>query len=290
VVIARIYFGDGSGEKVAHEFAVLAGLTQAGYPCPRPLWMETPSVLWERPVLFMQRVPGEPIWGPMLRGDVDTRRAFRGAFVRAFVALHLLDLGETDLPKKLGVPAPHAAVTGQVDGMRRAGLALPEIGFGPAVDLLSAQAKEVRPGHVGLVHWDFHPANVLAELGQANAEVKVTIIDWSGAEVTDTRFDLAWTLVVIGSQEGWEAAAPILQEYEALCGPQADLEFFLRLAYARRLYVMTMALMHGASVLGLRAGVESAIRDRLDGMRMMYAKWLDATGTSLPTVEQILER
>jgi hypothetical protein len=66
------------------------------------------------------------------------------------------------------------------------------------------------------------------------------------------------------------------------------MDFFLAFAYARRLYVATVALLHGAEVLGLRPGAEGAIRGRLDGLRDIYARWLDASGVSLAAVEEIV--
>ncbi len=49
------------------------------------------------------------------------------------------------------------------------------------------------------VHWDYHPGNVLLR-----DDSSAVVIDWTQIDVSDPRFDLAWTLLLVSSYEGAE--------------------------------------------------------------------------------------
>ena len=66
------------------------------------------------------------------------------------------------------------------------------------------------------VHLDYHPNNIL--LGRDGS---AHVIDWTQIQVSDPRFDLAWTLMLVGAAEGWEWRDRILAEYERLAVRQA---------------------------------------------------------------------
>jgi aminoglycoside phosphotransferase (APT) family kinase protein len=44
------------------------------------------------------------------------------------------------------------------------------------------------------------------------------VLDWSGFEISDARFDLAWTMVLFSSYEGPAWREKILHTYEHLQG------------------------------------------------------------------------
>lgn len=297
-LVARLYFGTGEHvtQKAQTEFDILVRLSRAGYPCPKPLWVDlggrrTESP-WQQPALIMTRAPGQPMWGMVFRGDESRRAWARQLFVAQFWALHRLDVAAVGLDEILPAPQPTHAVTAPLARIRKIAQQLPSIGMESALDWLTAHAPAIKPGRVGLIHWDFHPENLLANLlepARADAPIEITVIDWSAAEIGDTRFDLAWTLAVVGSQEDEAAALDILHAYESLAGVQTEMDFFRAAACGRRLYVICMALMHGAEALGLRPGAEGVIRGQPGALEALYTQWMALSGCALPTVENLLQ-
>lgn len=299
-VVARLYFGGGttghvlgeSVEKKAHrEFALLERLHGIGYPCPRPLWVDGADSPWGRPALVMERLPGVPMWATVFRAEPEIRRRALALFVDLMLKLHRLDPSGAGIDEILDTPGPEAGVTALPGRLLQRTHALPDMGFGPGMDRLLQEAAQIRPERVGIIHWDFHPENLLIEgFGLENPlPRRMGVIDWSGAELADTRYDLAWTLVVVGSQEGREAAQRILAAYEQQAGDQPDLHFFLAFAYFRRLFVMVTVLNLGGEAIGLRPGVEELLRARLEQVAALYGQWLELTGVQLPGVERVLE-
>jgi len=80
------------------------------------------------------------------------------------------------------------------------------------------------------------------------------VIDWTQAEISDARFDLAWTLVVVGTQQSTKWRDFILKEYERLRGTCVErLAYFEVAACIKRLGFVFVALSRGPEELGMRA-------------------------------------
>ena len=67
--------------------------------------------------------------------------------------------------------------------------------FNANLKWLEARRDSVPCVQPTIIHYDFHPANILIrEDGSA------VVIDWSQFDVSDRRFDLAWTMLLVGAQ------------------------------------------------------------------------------------------
>src|SRR5690606_38132611 len=109
------------------------------------------------------------------------------------------------------------------------------------------------PVPLAMIHWDFHPANVLFDPPD-----HYTVIDWTQAEIGDPRFDLAWTLLLAGTQASWEAAGRIQAGTIAQGGEVGpELDFFMAAACLKRLYSVLISLAKGAETLGMRPSAEA---------------------------------
>lgn len=149
---------------------------------------------------------------------------------------------------------------------------------------LMARQDAVAPVALGLIHWDFHPANVLFAPPD-----RYTVIDWTQAQISDPRFDLAWTLVVVGSQASWDVAARIQAEYAAQGGiTGADLDFFVAAACLKRLFSVLVSLAHGAEELGMRPSAEAIMTRHLDRIAQVYVRWLEITGLRIAEADRRL--
>jgi aminoglycoside phosphotransferase (APT) family kinase protein len=225
----------------------------------------------------MARVPGELLW-PLMRGE-----AFEGYlndFTELLARLHGLAWSDAEAGLAL---APRRTIQGQLDYLmgiaRRFGLP----GFEQAATWLRARAEAIAPIPLAPVHWDFHPANVLVQ------DKQYWVIDWTQWELTDPRFDLAWTLLLAGSQASWQDAERILEGYRMLrSSAVGDLDFFEATACAKRLLSVFVSLDAGADTLGMRPGAEQIMAGQLDRIAQVYRRWLALTQTPLAAAEQRL--
>jgi aminoglycoside phosphotransferase (APT) family kinase protein len=65
----------------------------------------------------------------------------------------------------------------------------------------------------------------------------MVVIDWTGLQLSDPRFDLAWTLMLISAYQGSQWRQSFLEAYERHAGELLEnLEFFDVAACTRRLY------------------------------------------------------
>ncbi len=290
-LVLRVYPGMDAYEKSSREFRALQRLHQAGYPVPRVLLLEQTTRPFGKPFLIMERVPGRVMWRETFHGPEEQQRTLFERFVRLLVDLHALDW---QLFVDTGEDSACAGATGWIDDpylfadgyisllheyMGR----FHQPGFLPVVEWLEARRDRVPCERPAAVHWDYHPANLLV-----HDNGRATVIDWTQFEVTDPRLDLAWTLTLLGSQEGDNVRARILETYEDLSGSRVkELAFFEVLACVKRLASVTISLAVGAEALGMRAGAEAMMRDHLPTLRRVYDRLQALTGLTVPEVDAL---
>src|SRR4051794_13945398 len=94
---------------------------------------------------------------------------------------------------------------------------------------------------LAVTHGDFHAGNLLI-CGDAS----LIVIDWTGCHVSDARFDVARTLLVIRAYGSEERRKLYLAEYERLAGEKLQhLDWFAALACSLRLRDVAIALSKG---------------------------------------------
>jgi aminoglycoside phosphotransferase (APT) family kinase protein len=130
---------------------------------------------------------------------------------------------------------------------------------------------------------DYHPYNILLRCDGA-----AFVIDWTSAQVSDYRLDLAWTLLLMSTYGNPEARDLVLREYERIAGHEAEqIEFFEVAACLRRLVTIHISLSAGAETMGMRAGAEDAMADS-DHIAKVYALLQERTGIRIAEIEQLL--
>jgi aminoglycoside phosphotransferase (APT) family kinase protein len=153
---------------------------------------------------------------------------------------------------------------------------------------LEDASGDVKPQPLGLVHWDFHHENILV-----NEAERAWVIDWTQFQATDTRFDVAWTLVLLASERDAETAQQARKGYAALCGwdeaaMREELAFFEAAACAKRLVSVLISIQQGAGAMGMRPGAEAIMSSRLPRIALVYQQWLALTATPLSELEELL--
>lgn len=277
--VLRLYAG-GDVEKARREFDLLQRLRRVGYPVPEVYHLEPDAAPLGQPFIFMEKIEGQVLW-PLLF-DAPNRRA-RAEMLSLFAALYV-QLHRLDWRAFSPSPAPHP-VTGLLDSWQAYLALLPGDDFAPHWDWLRAKSAAIRSPRPALIHFDFHPNNILVRPDGSPA-----VIDWTGALLADPRYDLAWTLLLAEAYQGPAWRGRILRAYEQAAGQvMLDLDFFEVAACLRRLFSILVSQQRGAESMGMRPGAEANMLQP-EPIRRVYHRLLAHTGQPAPAVESLLAR
>ncbi|MGQ9629147.1 MAG: phosphotransferase family protein [bacterium] len=197
-MILRIYPGDDARDKSAHEFYGMDQLCRAGYPVPQVFLLEREDSPFGRPFVIMERVEGRLLWPLLFRSSGEDQDNLLTLFCRLFVQLHKLEWRPfVRNPSRYDASDPYAFVDRKLGRFWPVFERFPKPDFLPVIEWLRARRDQVPCPRPSPIHWDFHPANVLLR-----ADGSAVVIDWTQIDISDARFDLAWTLVLVISAEG----------------------------------------------------------------------------------------
>ena len=196
-MVLRLLTG-ASAETARDEFETLSRLHRAGYPVPEVVALGGAEDGFDAPFIIMQRIEGGNFSGRFPRSPGENIEGLR-AFVSLFVQLHSLDVpsvwGEPDPVVATGSPFVHfdremAFYHTQLEKSKIDA-------FSAYLGWLADQRDRARCERSSIIHRDFHPDNILED-----ADGKAYVIDWTSAEISDYRFDLAWTLTLALAYRG----------------------------------------------------------------------------------------
>jgi aminoglycoside phosphotransferase (APT) family kinase protein len=284
-MVLRIYPGGYAVHKAREEFKTLSILHRMSYPVPEVYRLETSGESLGQPFILMERIEGAPLWGLLYEGSEQQQAGWLRLFCKLFVQLHTLDW-RPYVPEevhKLGDPyacvrSQFEQATGQLQSMGLAGE------FQPLANWFNVRLLDVPCTRPAVVHWDFHPQNILV---RPNGDA--VVIDWTGAAISDPRFDLAWTLLLIEAYMGEDWRARILAEYEnQVGGALAGMEFFEAFACARRLFSVVGSIKAGAGALGMRPGAEEVMKKQVEPLRRVAARLKAITGYAPFNIDEVL--
>lgn len=222
----KIYPGESGMHKAIGEFYSMQELALVGYPVPKVLSIELDDAA---PAVIMEKVPG-PLLLDLLSGASPGRRQeLISLFCQLFVELHSLDW-------QTFVIDPNEYQTPQVVQRTLAEeyMHAPPYhvqAFRPVMEWLRERSQAIRSERLSIIHQDYHPGNIIITEDGTGC-----VIDWTQTEVSDYRFDLAWTLLLLSTIEGPELRDDVLREYERYAGQRVlDLDFFEVVACLKRL-------------------------------------------------------
>ena len=283
-LVLRIYPGADAHAKSAREWRGMGLLHEAGYPVPQVLILERGDSPFGRPFLIMERIRGRQMWPVWFRSSEEKQQELLTLFCRLFVRLHALEWQPfVQDPRSFDALDPYALLDRELEKTRPYAERFPIAGFLPVFDWLEERRGQVPCRRPAVIHWDYHPANILLrEDGSA------VVVDWTQVDVSDSRFDLAWTLLLVSTYEGQEWHERILHEYERLAGAKVEqLAFFEVYACLKRLYSVVASLTYGPETLGMRPAAADIMRQQLGASKRVYDLLLDRTGIAVPEVEEL---
>ncbi len=284
-LVLRLYAGEDAHTKSAREWRGMSLLHDAGYPVPQVLILERDESPFGRPFLIMERIRGRQMWPVWFRSPAEKQQELLTLFCRLLVRLHALEWQPfVQDPASFDTLDPFALLDRELDRVRPYIERFPIAGFLPVFAWLEERRDLAPSKRPSVVHWDYHPGNILLrEDGSA------VVVDWTQVDVSDSRFDLAWTLLLVSTYEGREWHGRILHEYERLAGAKVEqLAFFEVYACLKRLYSVVASLTHGPETLGMRPEAAAIMRQQLGASQRVYELLLDRTGIAVPEVEAIL--
>ena len=284
-LVLRIYPGVGAQRKAAHEFHGMGQLYKAGYPVPRVLVLEPHSSPFGKPFVIMERIEGKTLWPVMFGAAKEKQGELLTLFCHLFVQLHTLEWRRfVDDVSRYDTGDPHTFADRFLGTYRPYLERFPSSGFLSVMEWLEARRQQVPCLRPSVIHWDFHPGNLLLR-----DDGSAVVIDWTQLDISDSRFDLAWTLLVVGTQEIPEWRGRILREYERLAGARVgEMVYFDVAACFKRLGSVVLSLSEGPEKLGMRPGAEAMMRKRMDAIKRVYELLLERTGIRVPVVEEML--
>jgi aminoglycoside phosphotransferase (APT) family kinase protein len=288
-LVLRVYPGGDAYTKSAGEFHALRLLHRLGYPVPRVDCLERDASPIGMPFLIMERIHGRPLWHTMFREPEERRDILVDLFCGLLARLHALDWRvDVENPAQYEPPGPHAIVDRILDGWQRFLTNQPALlpGFALPLQWLLDHRHDMISERASIIHQDFHPENLLLR-----ADDTAVVIDWTNFDISDYRFDLAWTLVLVCGVEGLHWREPLLRAYERQRGaPVEGLEFFEAAACLRRLFSVLFSLAAGAGQLGMRPGAEEEMRRQAPSLRRVHQILQERTGLEIPEVVAFLDQ
>lgn len=281
-LVLRMYSGSEAGHKASREFSGIGLLANCGYPVPQVVSCDSEGAALGRPFLVMQQIEGTLLGDAMIDGGT-LHEVPSLDFVRLMVDLHELDWRPFAEPLT-GESNPETLQRARrlLEGWRSNLTDLP--GFVAPADWLLAGLDRIAPETPAVIHGDFHPWNVLVERSG-----RLKVIDWTGIEVLDRRYDLAWSLLLAGAYLGDAPRQQLEDLYRSVAPrPVSDLVYFDALAATMRLHHMAVSLMSSPEEVGMLAGTAAAMREQVTAYRWIADLLADRTGLVIPEVEALL--
>jgi aminoglycoside phosphotransferase (APT) family kinase protein len=271
-LVLRMYTGDRGEAKAELEGNGMRRLHAAGFPVPRIHHQEKSQEPLGRPFLLMDRVDGTDIWGMFGDERSDEATRIQHSFGDLLVQLHRID---PNLLSSAGGEDPHGHIRMTLGEWRTVANGIGRDEFA-ILDWFEDQVSSLTPLPPSVTHNDFHPGNILRA-----HDGTMTVLDWTGVRVSDPRFDLAWTLLLLELYAAADARTRVQSWYESQV-PAPDLEFFTAAAILRRLFSLVVSLTAGPEALGMRSGVEEQMRAELDRSQHLHDRLVAITGLGLP--------
>lgn len=228
-------------DRALKERHALYHLRTAKYPVPGVAAVEANADYLGQPFIVMEQIDGQLMADAL--DNADERE--RGELVALLVSL-MTDLHDIDpklLVPRLTPKSEFAFVRREIYVLRGLVQNYDRPEFTPVLDWLYEHHKEVPSDGPTITHRDFHPWNVIL-----TNDGRPYVIDW-GWQLSDKRYDLAWTLTLLERDGRQVLADDILAEYERATGAGIDgLDYFKVLATVRWLFDVTHSLKSGANL------------------------------------------
>ncbi len=242
-VLLKWYHGKMGQKKGYTEWLALRQLAQCSYPVPRVLASSFEHFPLEQACVLMEGIQGPGMGQVFLSSPEQEQLALIQQCCQLQVTLHTTDW-------QMFVPDPDDYRASDFLRMQLAEerkfveQSLHHI-FASAFDWLYERCAHLSEPCFALIHGDFHLDNILLR-----SDGNAVVIDWTGFDVSDYRFDLARTLLIayLNMPDGWMEM--IREAYEKARGQNIEhLEYFEVIACIDRLANMFIAFRQNEALM-----------------------------------------
>ena len=283
--ILRLLTG-GSMEDAEREFQILVLLDKARYPVPKVFALGSEAEGLGYPFIIMQCIQGGS-FSERFSNAPSSDPGLLMQFTTLFRRLHALDwrpfVEDPQHFEKQDDPFYHfdRVLANYIDYLSRFNISA----FKPVIGWLLDQRTRVPCTQSSIVHLDFHHNNILED-----ANGKLYVIDWTSAEISDYRFDLAWTLTLALAYRGPAGRSLILEAYEQQLGEAVPaLDVFEVAAILRRIGSVMISLHAGPETLGMRPEAAQVMRSEVALLSRLYENLCRLTGFELSEIRVLIE-
>jgi aminoglycoside phosphotransferase (APT) family kinase protein len=237
----------------------------------------------------MKRIDGTSLGTKYWSGSESARREAEALLYPLMAQLHALPANEVVPTDPLSTSrAPYGFVDREINTLRELISCLDGTETTPlrvALDWLSAHRDSAPCEQAVVIHRDFHPNNVLV-----TSDSSAFVIDWSNATVGDRRADLAWTRLILRSEDHPDRGDTSPRLYEQAANVVIERLGYFEAAACLRLILSTLiSLRHGATRQGMRAGAVALMRQDDSLFRYAAALLQGRTGVVMADLEDALD-
>ena len=287
-----IYPGSFAHKRANSEYQALTRLYQAGYPVPMVKHYEQDGdpLSHFRPFMVTECVQGHRMGKALTDSTGVEREKLLSVFCGLLARLHSFDWRMmTDDPSYYLAYHSRNTIDLSLAESQADVQCMIQPGLQPGWQWILDHGHEITSPGLSFVHFDFHPNNIILREHVDPASGGAVVIDWTGASITDYRFDLAWTLLLVCSYIDGKLRDPIIKEYERQSGRRVeDIEFFEAVACFSRLLRLCCLITQKSEQSGYRAGTEKQILGQAPIIKHTYERFLQFTGCRIPEVEEFL--
>lgn len=280
--ILRLFPNDGDG-KAQHEFNGMQRLKRLHYPVPTVYHLHlSHQSIFKNAFFIMDFVEGGTVYSQLISDGVLNEKLL-AAYCQIMVDLHQLEW-ESEFDADFDADDPYAFIDHwlhQADSMLQHEV---YSDFVPLVEWVKARRDLLACPRLSLTHNDFHPENVMID-----GDGKLYVIDWSNWRLADYRYDLGWTLLLVGTYGSREYSSALLSLYESLQGNTAEqMNIFIAMAIGRRLRDLVSSTKGSPSDSGMLPDIAEVMRQNVSHYRACYDWLLEITNTRLLGIENLL--
>ncbi len=239
-LVLRLYNGNIAIDNAEYEYRIMEKLRTSVVPVPKVFILEKDKNYIGCPFIVMERIIGENLFNYANRqlavniSWVESKecKTWVTKLASLLASVHQLDwqvLG-FDFLRSGGWSANSIAEV--FNSPEVVHMAANNKGLKSLIDWVRERLDEVENTENVMLHFDFHPQNIMVNKGKI-----VALIDWAEACLGDATFDVAWSKMLFHKTGAGDIVDLFVREYK-LCSGRIlkDLDFFEVLAACRQLF------------------------------------------------------
>ncbi|MFW9843319.1 MAG: phosphotransferase family protein [Candidatus Thorarchaeota archaeon] len=284
-LVIRIFPGKWVEEKATKEFRFMKELHKLDYPVPKVYILETDVSVIGYPFIIMDRINGGTI-EDRIRQSENTRSHWLDVMCTLMVDLHNTKWDSlVSESMRIEIEDPYYIIYNLLSEIRNLLDRTNALLLLPIIEWLQTRVESVPCSKPAIIHGDFHAMNVLL-----NEHENPIVIDWGAARVSDSRIDLAWSLLLYLAYGSMARRDDLLARYEKALGSSVkNIEYFEVIACLRRLHDIFVSINQGTDSYGLRPEAVEMMRSTIQHVINVRDRLKDLTGIVIPRIDSMIE-